>query len=129
MNPISAFFAHQAEARELWALYQRNKRDNSRMIELAQALLVAFGVLDEGQPKTTAEVVAPLAGYTTQWLQESLNLVANAGLEVDGVINGGGATEKAIRAFQVAHPPLKTDGRAGVQTTAVLEAERAKLGG
>jgi len=62
--------------------------------------------------------------HGNMWVQESLNELDNAGLEVDGLI--GPRSRQAIKAFQAKHPPLDVDGWAGEQTCAVIATEKAK---
>jgi murein L,D-transpeptidase YcbB/YkuD len=56
-------------------------------------------------------------GFSIEWLQESLNKLEAAGLEVDGEY--GPATMEAVRKFQAKHG-LTADGWAGVQTSAAI---------
>lgn len=67
-------------------------------------------------------VVAPAQApksteYTVKWLQESLNILTDANLTVDG--SYGEATRKAVTAFQQTNE-LTADGWAGVDTQAAI---------
>lgn len=66
-----------------------------------------------------------LANYNTAWLQASLKRLGSPDLVEDGEY--GDDTKAAVEAFQKAHPPLKADGQAGVQTIATVEVELEKL--
>jgi len=57
--------------------------------------------------------------YDVKWLQQTLNLLSNTGLTVDG--DYGSQTREAVRKFQTQYMPGETaDGWAGVKTTAAL---------
>jgi peptidoglycan hydrolase-like protein with peptidoglycan-binding domain len=58
------------------------------------------------------------------WLQESLNILNDAGLEVDG--DYGAATIQAVKDYQAAEG-LEVDGWAGVLTQAAIVEDLAKL--
>lgn len=62
-------------------------------------------------------------GFSVEWLQESLNTLADAGLEVDGEY--GELTREAVTEYQQAHS-LVPDGWAGVATQASIYQELAK---
>lgn len=70
-------------------------------------------------PKPAEPTPAP-SGYSVEWLQESLNEVNDAGLEVDG--DYGPATKAAVTEFQDTRG-LKADGWAGIQTCAQIQHE------
>jgi peptidoglycan hydrolase-like protein with peptidoglycan-binding domain len=70
-------------------------------------------------PKPAEPTPAP-SGYSVEWLQESLNEVNDAGLEVDG--DYGPATKAAVMEFQETRG-LKVDGWAGIQTCAQIQQE------
>ena len=59
-----------------------------------------------------------------QWLQESLNKLDNAGLEIDG--SYGEKTREAVTAYQQAHS-LEPDGWCGIATQASIYEELGKL--
>jgi peptidoglycan hydrolase-like protein with peptidoglycan-binding domain len=73
--------------------------------------------------KALYDKIAPSLGalpknpYTVQWLQESLNKLANAGLTVDG--SYGQRTKTAVENFQKQNG-LTVDGWAGVATTGAI---------
>jgi len=64
-----------------------------------------------------------VANFSIAWLQESLNKLDNAGLDVDGEM--GEQTTKAISAFQKKHG-LEVDGWAGAGTSAAILMELEK---
>jgi peptidoglycan hydrolase-like protein with peptidoglycan-binding domain len=60
---------------------------------------------------------ATQSDFSMRWLQESLNKLNNAGLDVDGEY--GENTRAAIMAFQRSNG-LEVDGWAGVETSAKI---------
>lgn len=126
LGNIFALMARQADIRLLMALYNKNKSDNTQMIDLARDLLTVAGVLD-AKPSGSIEVPTPLRKYTTEWIQESLNMLQNAGLNVDGKLGKEDSkTRQAVRKFQNDNK-LKVDGDPGIQTVSVMELARQAL--
>lgn len=122
---LFALLGQTGEIRRVLELWNKNKADNTEMIDRGRAVMAAIGVL-EAQPADGNPVPVALRKYNTEWIQESLNAVDNAGLTVDGQLGGDNSrTRQAVRKFQNAHG-LKVDGFPGVQTVAVLAAERDK---
>lgn len=81
-------------------------------------------LIDEIAPgATTPEPEHEPDGLSVEWLQESLNALADAGLEVDG--DYGELTREAVTKYQQAHS-LEVDGWAGVATQASIYQELAK---
>lgn len=126
MNPINIGFAalaHQAELKRAWELAQpivnAYQRAAPELVPLMTNLLIAFGVIEDQKP---AEY---LVAFNTRWLQESLKVLADPHLVVDGRL--GPATKSAVRKFQQLHPPLAVDGWPGVQTCATIAIEMEKL--
>lgn len=75
---------------------------------------------DDGvEPPTSAYPVG-----SVEWLQESINTLTGAQLEVDG--DYGEKTRDAVEDYQQAHS-LKVDGWCGPETTASIVEELAKL--
>lgn len=74
-------------------------------------------LLDDIAPGVTTP--APESeSFSVEWLQQSLNTLDHAELEVDG--DYGEATRKAVSDWQADHPPLVVDGWAGVATQASI---------
>lgn len=95
---------------------------------LAQVLRLLAPVIGDLIGKSASGVeVRPadfLSGYDTRWTQSALKRLVAPDLVIDG--DYGDDTIIAVKAFQTAHPPLKSDGVAGVQTIATLEVELEK---
>ena len=79
-------------------------------------------LIDEIAPGVTTPKAEP-ESFSVEWLQESLNTLSSAGLEVDGTY--GEATKAAVTMYQQAHS-LVPDGWAGVATQASIYEELAK---
>lgn len=96
------------------------------IMQVWQLLVPILGELI-GQTASSAEVrpAELLSQYDTMWTQAALKKLVAPDLVVDG--DYGYDTIAAVKAFQAAHPPLKPDGVAGVQTIATLEIELEKL--
>ena len=77
------------------------------------ALLQKIGLLPAGAAPAHAS-----HSYDVEWLQESLNTLDSAGLDVDGVY--GTKTFEAVKKYQ-ARSSLEPDGWAGMLTMAKLE--------
>jgi peptidoglycan hydrolase-like protein with peptidoglycan-binding domain len=129
MNPINVFMAlvsQRHDVMRLWSLYQKNKADNTEMIDLAREVGGAIGLLE--QKADDNPVPSALRKYSTKWVQESLNTLG-ADLEPDGELGGEhSATREAVRKFQKDNK-LHVDGSPGVQTVAVLEAKLTPANG
>lgn len=127
MNPISIFLklaGRQADIRRAWAIYTTIKKPLTELIDLLRSLMGDIGVLEAAAPSSAS----PLAKYDTKWVQDSLNIVENAGLHVDGILGPeGSATRKAVAAFQAKHRMNLIDGIPGIVTGGILAEERAKL--
>ena len=92
------------------------------LIELDASLALPGWPANKPWPAIPAPAPVP-AGHDggehgTEWLQESLNKLLNAGLDVDGSF--GRRTAAAVRQFQAAHA-LAADGLAGSATIAAIE--------
>jgi peptidoglycan hydrolase-like protein with peptidoglycan-binding domain len=74
---------------------------------------------DEPQPPPSAHPVG-----SVEWLQDSLNTLDKAGLEIDG--DYGALTRDAVEDYQQAHG-LKVDGWAGAETLNSIISELEKL--
>jgi lysozyme family protein len=107
---VFRLFQNRAEIERIWADI-RSLGDK-----------VAPGVLPGGAgPVVSQSAVAAAAGsppdFSMLWLQQSLNKLNNAGLDVDGEY--GENTRAAIMAFQSKNG-LVADGWAGVETSAKI---------
>jgi peptidoglycan hydrolase-like protein with peptidoglycan-binding domain len=97
------------------AMLLLSKRDEvGKAINLIREITGAIGGAQQSPPP--AQSGGHPAG-SMAWLQESLNTLNNAGLDVDGEY--GAATNKAVAAFQKANG-LNVDGWAGPETVAVI---------
>lgn len=127
MNPIVVFMklaGRQDKIKRAWSIWQEIKKPATELIDIVRELLAVIGMLDDAPPSNTS----PLAKYDTSWVQESLNLVDNAGLKIDGILGPeGSATREAVKAFQRKHRMNLVDGIPGIVTGGVLAEERAKL--
>jgi peptidoglycan hydrolase-like protein with peptidoglycan-binding domain len=96
----------------------------SRRDEVGKALDLIREITNTiGGAKPSSAPPAQSGGYpvgSMSWLQESLNKLNNAGLEVDG--DYGAATNKAVAVYQKARG-LNVDGWAGPETVALIMKE------
>lgn len=97
---IFAILGEMGEVKSLLALWEKNKADNTALIDRTRALLGRIGVLDGGDvpAPTTGN---PFAKYDTRWMQAALNLVEHVGLVEDGDAGPEGSkTHVALAAYQ-----------------------------
>jgi peptidoglycan hydrolase-like protein with peptidoglycan-binding domain len=95
------------------AMLLLSKRDEiGKVLGLVREVTDAIGVAQPPAPPLGVPVAGSMA-----WLQEALNKLNNAGLDVDGEY--GAATNKAVSEFQKANG-LKVDGWAGPETVAII---------
>jgi putative peptidoglycan binding protein len=127
MNPISSVMALLSRRTEIYRfveLYQKNKVENTEMIDLGRSLAEAMGLLESAHKKSKDDgnpVPVYLRKYDTKWIQSSLNEVMDIDLKVDGDLGGEmSETRAAVCAFQKLKG-IKADGDPGIQTVAVLE--------
>ena len=78
---------------------------------------VSQGMATPAVPGAKPVLVLSAPNFSMQWLQESLNTLENAGLEVDGEY--GQATGDAIAAFQKKNGII-VDRWAGTETTSLI---------
>jgi lysozyme family protein len=94
----------------------------------APELAVPFGAIIAPAP---APIIAPPEGHGggDHWLTADIQLFLNTHLEASLVVDGnyGRRTTAAVRAFQLAHPPLDADGLAGPATIAAMKAALAPV--
>jgi peptidoglycan hydrolase-like protein with peptidoglycan-binding domain len=96
------------------AMLLLSKRDEiGKVLGLVREVTDAIG--GQPPPPTPPPGVSPAGSMA--WLQEALNKLNNAGLDVDGEY--GAATNKAVSEFQKANG-LKVDGWAGPETVAII---------
>lgn len=130
INPISLFFtlaSERARMQRALALYEQIKDPLTELIDIGRDLGAKTGLLGAEQPQSAGS--AALAMYTTERAQQYLNDLMGAGLSPGEPYTEGSRTETAVKQFQKKYPPLRVDGKLGVQTWAVLVTERGKLGG
>jgi peptidoglycan hydrolase-like protein with peptidoglycan-binding domain len=136
MDISSAFklMQHWPELKHAFDIWNKIKGPFTEMVDIIRKVGGDVGLLGSQKIETGPKAIealkaSPLGQYSMNWIQESLAMPGmpggTSGLDVDG--NNGPQTQAAIKKFQAAHPPLKSDGWAGLQTLAVLEAERKKL--
>lgn len=110
-------FSHRNEIERLWPRIvdaESKIRDVVQVASDAKELVTRIAPELVAQYRPTAE-----PSYDVQWLQQSLNTLTRAGLEVDGVL--GPVTKRAIENFQ-RQQGLAVDGWAGIATEArILE--------
>jgi len=120
--------SHRAEIMELWGKVAPMIRDAAGMYPEIRKLVdkIVPGLIEEKEPLRTPGETEEGVGtpFSIRWLQESLNKLDNAGVDVDGEY--GPQTNTAIRAFQEKHG-LEVDGWAGAGTIAKILAELEKL--
>jgi peptidoglycan hydrolase-like protein with peptidoglycan-binding domain len=98
------------------AMLLLSRRDEvGRVLDLVREVTNAVGGAQPSPPAPAPPGAHPAGSMA--WLQESLNKLNNAGLDVDGEY--GAATNKAVAAFQKANG-LNVDGWAGPETVAVI---------
>jgi len=100
-------------------LLMSRRNELSQAIGLIREITGAIGAGGGGQPPAEEPPAQP-DGHpvgSMSWLQDSLNKLNNAGLEVDGEY--GPATNKAVADYQKANG-LKVDGWAGPETVAMI---------
>jgi murein L,D-transpeptidase YcbB/YkuD len=119
--------AHRNEIMAIW----------DKLVPIFQTVTGAYpeivALLDKLAPGVLTTTQVPLLAlgaheadgehYSITWLQQSLNALEDADLEVDGDM--GAATKAAVTAFQARHG-LKVDGWAGGDTVARIVAELDK---
>lgn len=96
----------------------------AKIVAVLPELKNIFSALAPDQPEPAQPPPSP-AGHpvgSMSWLQESLNILNNAGLDVDGEY--GPATNKAVADYQRAHG-LEADGWAGPETVNSIIGELA----
>ncbi len=98
------------------------------LIDLDASLALPGWPANKPWPSIPAPAPVPAGhdagNHGTEWLQESLNTLMKAGLDVDGSF--GKRTAMAVQQFQEAHG-LTADGLVGPQTLAALETAIAAL--
>ena len=123
--------AHRAEIMELWDRIAPMIREASGMYpevrELVNKIVPGLMVDEERSLPPLTGGATELGGkqdFSVAWLQESLNTLDDAGLEVDG--DYGEATKAAVTKYQETRD-LEVDGWAGVGTLAKIHAELERI--
>jgi peptidoglycan hydrolase-like protein with peptidoglycan-binding domain len=101
----------------------RNRESIARIATVLPDLQKIFAELTPEQPSPPPSSSDYPVG-SMEWLQDSLNKVADAGLDVDGEY--GPATNAAVGDYQSEHD-LKVDGWAGPETISSILTELGKL--
>jgi murein L,D-transpeptidase YcbB/YkuD len=122
--------SHRDEIMQVWDKVAPMIRGASNIAPEIKALIekVAPDVLNERTASPLARGAAAPGdpqNFSIAWLQQALNTIDDAGLEVDG--DYGEATRAAVVAFQQRHS-LEADGWAGAGTSAAILAELDKAG-
>ena len=105
----------------------RHRESIAKIVAVLPELKTIFSALQ--QPPEQPEQPPPLQTQSQypvgsmSWLQDSLNEVASAGLEVDGEY--GPATNKAVREYQTENG-LVADGWAGPETISAIISDLEK---
>ena len=107
MDWISTAFKLLANREKIAQLYQQIKPLVPQIVKIAPK---AGDLLREIDPDL---VDTPQTSFSVEWMQESLNSLADANLVVDG--DYGEMTRAAVKKFQEANG-LTPDGWAGIQT-------------
>ena len=99
----------------------QNHREIVRIWHDVSALLQKIGLLPPG-----AEPAHATHAYNVEWVQQSINTLTNAGLDVDGTY--GRATFEDVKKYQEGKDDLEADGWAGLLTIAEMEKDLASTG-
>jgi peptidoglycan hydrolase-like protein with peptidoglycan-binding domain len=91
----------------------RNRESIAKIVAVLPELQKLFAELNPQEQPQEQQPHTDYAVGSMEWLQESLNTLADAELEVDGEY--GPATNKAVSEFQKENG-LKVDGWAGPET-------------
>jgi hypothetical protein len=126
---IFALMARQRDIRHLLGLWNKNKAENTEMIDLVRSILGDADILAKAPAAGEAPALpSALRKYSTSWIQTSLNKLVDADLRVDGDLGGENSrTRRAVRKFQEQNVPKDVDpkkwvdGDPGVQTVALME--------
>jgi peptidoglycan hydrolase-like protein with peptidoglycan-binding domain len=102
----------------------RNRESIAKIVAVLPDLQKIFAELTPAQPSPPPPSSSDYAVGSMEWLQDSLNKVADAGLDVDGEY--GPATNAAVGDYQSEHD-LKVDGWAGPETISSILTELDKL--
>jgi murein L,D-transpeptidase YcbB/YkuD len=124
--------SHRDEIMQVWDKIVPMVRGATQVYPDIKALIekIAPGVIEQQMAPVSPLVRGSAApgdpqNFSIAWLQQALNTIDNAGLEVDG--DYGEATRAAVVAFQQRHS-LEADGWAGAGTSAAILAELDKAG-
>lgn len=110
---IFAMLGEMGEVKSLLALWNKNKADNTELIDRTRALLGRLGVL-EGEDAPAPATGNPFAKFDTKYFQSALNLIDHAGLVEDGDLGPPGSkTRQALMAYQTRKGHKKPDGVPG----------------
>ena len=129
ITSVFRLMQHWPELKHALALWNQIKAPFTELVDIIRNVGGDVGLLEPTEENINKLQASPLGRFDTHWVQETLTMPM-PGNSTDLVADGehGPLTQTAIKKFQTAHPPLKVDGWAGLQTLAVMEMERKKIG-
>lgn len=104
------------EVKSIFSMWQKNKTENTEMMDRTIALLKRIGLLDDdGKPAPAVD--NPFAKFDTRWFQSAANLIDHAGLVEDGILGDENSkTRQYYKAYQARKGHKNPDGIPGPVT-------------